>query len=172
MRFIASAKKAINKSDRLYLLLKWITPLIEVLIFSFIWTQILKHFQLFPFGMSLFIAAVCAVFLCLNTILRLFSLWYEKRLLVRVFTFAVMAVAATYIVSAHLLGIDGLLSVFAETNNLLESLKRIVTDAPLSVKITLSSFVFFALVFIGAASETYLTALIMRRRIEEDMKKT
>jgi hypothetical protein len=118
MRLIASVKKRINENERLYLLLKWVAPLVEVLILSFIWGQILDYLRLSPPGMLLFVTAVCSVVLCLNIVLRIFNFGYAKNPLVRVFMFAVMAGAATYIVSAHLFGIDGLLSIFAETNNL------------------------------------------------------
>jgi hypothetical protein len=171
MRFIASPKKAINKSDRLYLLLKWIVPLVEILVFSLIWTAILKRLQLFPAGMTLFVAGICSVALCLNVTLRVSNLRYEKSLLVRVLTFAAIAGVATYIVSAHLLGIDSLLSVFAETNNLIESLTHLVSAAPLSVKITLAAFIFFAVVFIGAVSKAYLAALVVERRFEKEIEK-
>jgi signal transduction histidine kinase len=172
MRFITSAKKTINESDRLHVFLKWIAPLIEVLVFSFIWIKILEHLQLYQSGVLLLVAAVSSVALFLNIILRVYNLRYKKSLLVRVLTFAVIAGMATYVVSAHLFGIDNLLSIFAETNNLLESLKQTVANAPLSVKITLASFVFFTVVFIGAASEAYLAALFVQRQIKTDSEKT
>jgi hypothetical protein len=172
MRFVASAKKTINENEKLHLLLKWIVPLVEVLVFAFIWTAILKSLQLFPAGMKLFIAGVCFVVLCLSVTLRVYNLRYEKSLIVRVLTFTVIAGVATYIVSAHLRGIDSLLSVFAETDNLIESLTHLVSAAPLSVKITLAAFIFFAVVFIGAASEAYLAALFVQRQIKTDSEKT